>query len=171
MHILNIITILVIIIIIIYIFTKPEQNIYGKRPYWPLPKNIIDTHIDGSNTSQMLFDPYSFSHVSHGIIVYLILDKLNVNINFSTIIILLFAIGWELIENTPLIINKYRKNNTFRNYKGDSVVNSIGDILCAMCGFYFAYKNKKYSIIYLIISEIILSRYDISLFQMTKSLL
>ena len=171
MLVLNIIKILVLIIIIIYIFTKPKQKIYGKRPFWPFPKNIIDIHIDGKNTSQMLFDPYSFLHLSHGIIFYLILNKLNVNINFSTIITLLFAIGWEFIENTPLIINKYRKNNTFRNYKGDSIVNSIGDIFCSMCGFYFAYKNKNYSIIYLILSEIILSRYNISLFQTTKSLL
>ncbi len=39
---------------------------------------------------------------------------------------------WEIIENTPLVINNYRKAALARGYQGDSVANSLGDI--AACG-------------------------------------
>ena len=63
---------------------------------------------------------------------------------------------WEIFENTPYIINKYRKRPEYENYEGDSIVNMIGDLACMIIGFYLSFKNKNVAIIYLVITELVL---------------
>ena len=70
-------------------------------------------------------------------------------------IALLFEISWEIIENTPMIINKYRKvNKNSRDYPGDSIINSIGDIISMCIGFYLSWYNPNYGFIILVLNEI-----------------
>ena len=80
-----------------------------------------------SNTSQQLLDPYSFTHVLHGFL-------------FFWLIALLFEGAWEIFENTPFVINKYRTETAALGYTGDTIVNSFGDLLCALVGFLIARK-------------------------------
>ena len=61
---------------------------------------------------------------------------------------------WEWIENTPFIINKYRKK--FINYEGDSIINTIGDIIFTTFGVYTTFLSSKLAFLYIILSEIIL---------------
>ena len=63
-------------------------------------------------TSQQLIDIYSLSHISHGIIFYLILDGYRINFFFQSLII---ELAWEIFENTDYIINKYRENEATPN--------------------------------------------------------
>ena len=70
-------------------------------------------------------------------------------------IALLFETSWEIIENTPMIINKYRKENkNSRDYPGDSIINSIGDIISMTIGFYLCWYNPNYGFIFLLLNEI-----------------
>ena len=78
-------------------------------------------------------------------------------IYYSLIYSFVFEIIWEIIENTPFIIKKYRDNSKeSRNYKGDSIINSIGDVMTMFIGFLIAWKYTKESVYLLVINELIL---------------
>jgi hypothetical protein len=65
-------------------------------------------------------------------------------------------IGWELLENSPLAINHYRKNTASFDYAGDSVLNSVGDVLATVAGFYFASRvSWKWAVAAFVVLEIV----------------
>ena len=81
---------------------------------------------------------------------------LNLNNIKGFLLSIIIEIIWEILENTPYIINKYREKPEYIGYKGDSIINSIGDTFSMIIGFYIAHKNKKIALLYLLITEIIL---------------
>lgn len=93
-----------------------------------------------SGTSQHLSDPYSFSHVLHGFGFFWILWLLARRLSPGARGLLAIAAecGWELLENTPIIIDRYRDNTSSLDYFGDTVVNSMGDIAAMMLGYWLA---------------------------------
>ncbi len=95
-----------------------------------------------SATSQLFADPYSASHVLHGIIFYLALWYLlrRLPLHWRLIIALLIEVGWEILENSPIIINRYRAATASLDYFGDSILNSVGDSIFMLFGFWLAYK-------------------------------
>ena len=155
---------IVIIIFILYLFPNKNSKLYGK-PIWHTPKKLIDYELDGKGTSQQLIDIYSLSHISHGIIFYLILEKLDTGSISKFAISLIIELAWEIFENTDYIINKYRENEAYKNYHGDSIINIIGDIIFMSLGYYMTFINKNISIYYFIISELVLYFFDASLMQ------
>ena len=63
--------------------------------------------------------------------------------------------GWELLENSPLIINRYREATIALGYAGDSVLNSLSDILMMTLGFLFAYRvPMKVTVAAIIVMEV-----------------
>jgi hypothetical protein len=86
------------------------------------------------HNSQHLFDPYSFTHLEHGLVFYAMLRPLARWLGPTTRTMLAMTVEtlWEVIENTQPVINNYRKAALARGYDGDSVANSLGDI--AACG-------------------------------------
>jgi hypothetical protein len=86
------------------------------------------------HNSQHLFDPYSFTHLEHGLAFYAMLRPLARWFGPTTRMMLAMTVEtlWEVIENTQPVINNYRKAALARGYDGDSVANSLGDI--AACG-------------------------------------
>lgn len=102
----------------------------------------ISIAIRSPHNSQHLFDAYSFTHVLHGILFFGVLwffrDKLSLNVRAA--IAASFEIGWEMLENSPIIIDRYREATVSLGYTGDSIANSLGDIASFVCGFYLARK-------------------------------
>jgi hypothetical protein len=93
-----------------------------------------------SCTSQHFLDPYSLSHVLHGILLYGALWPLRakISLHWRLIIALVVEIGWELLENSPWVIERYRQDTASLDYTGDSILNSFGDALTMIIGFIFA---------------------------------
>ena len=141
------------LILILIAFFAPKMKIFD-RPIWHSPKQIIDYDLDGPGTSQQIFDIYSFSHITHGIIFYFILYWLGYRKDLILYIAVIIEILWEVFENTPFIIKKYRNN--FPEYKGDSVINIIGDTIFAVIGVYLTYLSPKLALAFMVILEIIL---------------
>ena len=97
---------------------------------------------DSPRTSQMLADWYSLSHVVHGLLFYaglwLLAGRWPVQHRFLAALVVETA--WELTENTPFVIDRYRATTAALGYTGDSVVNSLSDIMMMCLGFLLARK-------------------------------
>jgi len=103
-----------------------------------------DGDIWSSENSQRVADAYSFSHIAHGILffalLWLVARRLPVSYRF--LIAVLLEAGWEVLENSPIIINRYREATIALGYVGDSVLNSCSDIVMMALGFWFASRMK-----------------------------
>jgi Protein of unknown function (DUF2585) len=112
-----------------------------------------------AHNSQHLFDPYSFTHLEHGLIFYAVLRPLGRWFGPSRRLILALALEtlWEIIENTQPVINNYRKAALARGYEGDSVANSLGDIAACGLGLWLASRlPPRWSIALLVTMETVL---------------
>lgn len=96
-----------------------------------------DGDIWSSENSQRVADAYSFSHIIHGMLFYgfLWLAARRLPVKHRFLIALLLEAGWELLENSPLIINRYREATIALGYVGDSVLNSVCDVGMMALGF------------------------------------
>ena len=91
----------------------------------------------GSEQSQMLADWYSPSHIVHGFLFYALLNWLipNASVERRFMIALVIEAAWEIAENTPTIIDRYREATMALGYSGDSILNSASDIVMMALGF------------------------------------
>ncbi len=103
-----------------------------------------------SHTSQHLLDPFSLTHFSHGLIFWLVLARFGRSLSFSRL--LLIAAGleclWEVVENTPLVIDRYRTATIALGYEGDTIANSLVDVIACVLGFLAAQRlGARYTLL------------------------
>jgi hypothetical protein len=108
---------------------------------------------DSPKTSQMLADWYSFSHIVHGLLFYgalwLVARRWPIEWRFLTALVV--EASWEIVENTPMVIDRYRTATAALGYNGDSVINSVSDILMMAVGFFAARKLPAWAAIALLL--------------------
>ncbi len=107
--------------------------------YSPWAWNIWSPH-----TSQHLIDPYSFTHVFHGVLEFWIIGFIfrRLPVSWRLLIAVMFEGSWEIAENSTYVIQRYREATISLDYFGDSVLNSLSDIICCATGFVIAYKLR-----------------------------
>ncbi len=118
---------------------------------------LWEGNIWSSEQSQRVADPYSFSHVVHGLLffgfLWLVARRLPVGYRF--VLAVLLEAGWEVLENSPIIIDRYRAATIALGYEGDSVLNSTSDILMMSLGFLMASRWRwQLSIAALVVMEV-----------------
>jgi hypothetical protein len=99
--------------------------------------------VRSSENSQQISDWYSFSHVIHGIAFYAgfrLLSRRRWSVGLCLVAAVALEAAWEIFENTPFTINRYRRATIALDYYGDSVLNSVCDMLCCVLGFFLAAK-------------------------------
>jgi len=108
---------------------------------------------DSAETSQMLADWYSPSHIVHGLIFYaaLWLVARSWPVERRFLVALAIEATWEVIENTPMVINHYRSTTAALGYTGDSVINSMSDIAMMCVGFLLARKLPPWAALVLLL--------------------
>ena len=106
-----------------------------------------------SGNSQHLTDWYTFSHLIHGLIFFWLLWLFFKRLPISTrfLIAVVVEAAWEVLENSPLIINRYRQTGLSFDYFGDTVINSVCDILAMVLGFWLARRLPVWASITIII--------------------
>jgi hypothetical protein len=63
----------------------------------------------------------------------------------------LLEASWEVFENTPFVIERYRAATISLDYYGDSIVNSMTDIVSMMAGFWIARKSPVWASVALVV--------------------
>lgn len=113
-----------------------------------------------SEISQHLADWYTYSHVLHGVIFYFLLWFIfrgRLSVAARLVIATLIEGAWEIFENTPFIINRYRTQTISRDYYGDTAINIVGDIVAMVVGFLIAARLPAWvTVVLLVATELVL---------------
>ncbi|MEX2642768.1 MAG: DUF2585 family protein [Acetobacterales bacterium] len=117
----------------------------------------------GPETSQHVADWYTFTHVLHGIGFYFLLWLIAPRMPFAWRFALAIGLeaAWEVLENTPLIVERYRQGALARGYSGDSIVNSVSDTLATALGVVMARFLPTRPVIALVIASELFLGYTI----------
>lgn len=119
---------------------------------------LWQSNVFSSEVSQHLTDWYTFTHLVHGFVFYLALSWLfpDLPVGHRFLLAVIFEAGWEIVENTEYVIEYYRNNTMAVAYYGDTILNSLCDVLAMIVGFWTAYEVPTWcTILLLVLSELL----------------
>jgi hypothetical protein len=131
----------------VFVLTAILELAMGRTFFGPDGRfGLWEGDIWSAHNSQRFADPYSFSHVGHGILFFALLWGVarRLSVRHRLLIAVVLETAWEILENSPIIINRYRQATIAAGYEGDSVFNSLSDLLMMMTGFLLASKLRPW---------------------------
>jgi hypothetical protein len=134
-----------VLLAVIFAATGVVEYLMGRSPLGPDGRfGWWQGGIWSNENSQRFADPYSFSHLTHGILFFWFLRWVapRLPVPQRLLIAALLEASWELLENSPIIINRYRAATISLGYDGDSILNSMSDILMMCVGYMFASRMR-----------------------------
>lgn len=119
--------------IILVLMDRPPICTCGFVKLW-------EGEVNSPGNSQHIADWYTPSHIIHGFIFYALARWLmpRQTPGIWLIAATFVELAWEVLENSPMIINRYREATMAVGYSGDSILNSIADGGWMVAGFLFA---------------------------------
>lgn len=148
-------------ILAVIVVTAAIEYAMGRLPFGPDGRfGWLETDIWSSAQSQRVADPYSLSHVLHGFLFYgfLFLTARRWPMSARLLAAVVLEGGWEILENSPLIIDRYRSVTIAQGYIGDSILNSISDIFMCASGFLMASYFRVWTSVTLVVAvEIVMA--------------
>ncbi|MBA3039826.1 MAG: DUF2585 domain-containing protein [Alphaproteobacteria bacterium] len=101
---------------------------------------LFEPGVNTAGNSQHISDWYTPSHIIHGFLFYWLAIVVLPRASFGARLTLAVVIeaAWELLENSPIIIDRYRTATMAIGYQGDSILNSAMDTVAMVLGFLFA---------------------------------
>ena len=151
---------LILAVLAIVLVTVAIEASMGRLLFGPDGRfGWLESDIWSSSQSQRVFDPYSFSHILHGVGFYALLWLVARRSHISTRFIGAVALEaiWEVLENSPVIIDRYRAVTIAQGYIGDSILNSVSDIVMAAIGFVIAWRLTLWqSVAFVVLTELVM---------------
>lgn len=119
----------------LYLFGQPWISEQGYVKLWEGVVNSV-------GNSQHVTDWYTYSHVIHGLLFYGLFWRLfpHISIPARLLMSISLEVGWEVLENTPWVIDHYRNQALAQGYVGDSILNSVSDTIAMTAGFAIAWR-------------------------------
>jgi uncharacterized protein DUF2585 len=111
--------------------------------------------VNTAENSQQIADWYSFSHIIHGIALYgffRLVSRRKWKIGVCLVAAIVVEAAWEVFENTPFTIERYRHATISLDYYGDSVLNSMCDMLFCVGGFFLASRLPVWASVALVVA-------------------
>jgi hypothetical protein len=111
-----------------------------------------------ADNSQHISDWYTPSHVVHGVLFFGLLWLVarwlprGLPLGLRAVVAIAIEASWEILENSPIIIDRYRAATAALGYTGDSVLNSVSDILFMVVGFFLAARLPVWASVALVVA-------------------
>ncbi|MDA1186088.1 MAG: DUF2585 family protein [Acidobacteria bacterium] len=132
----------------------------GRLPFGPDGRfGWFEGDIWSAAQSQRVADPYSVTHLAHGFLFYglLFLVARRQPMTMRLMAALTLEALWEILENSPIVIDRYRAVTIAQGYVGDSILNSVSDIAMAWIGFLLAWRLPvTVSVALVVVAEILM---------------
>ena len=109
------------------------------------PVRLWSGDINSDQNSQQIADPYTFTHLIHGAAFYGLTRVAlgSASVGVRAIVAMALESSWEAYENTDTVVNRYRAATISLGYYGDSLINSMCDIVACGLGFLLAWRLPK----------------------------
>ena len=113
------------------------------------PVRVWSGDVQSDQNSQQLADPYTLTHVTHGVLLFWLVGLVGRSLSTGTrvVVAIAFECAWEVLENTDRVIQRYRATTMALGYYGDSVLNALGDVLAATAGALLAASLPAWSLV------------------------
>jgi hypothetical protein len=146
----------IVICVAVFLEVKMGRNLTYRHG----PVRVWSGDIQSDQNSQQLSDPYTLTHVIHGAVFYGLTRLLMPSspVGLCAIAAMTLEAAWEVYENTDQVINRYRAETISLGYFGDSVLNSLADMLACAAGFLLArWLPRSVTVAWIVAVELLLA--------------